>query len=71
VRLLLDTHTLIWAVDDPTQLGPRAAAELRDLSNELLLGAGALWEMSIKVGLQKLDCRSISPTSRAVCTGRC
>jgi len=55
VRLLLDTHTLIWAVDDPTQLGPRAAAELRDLSNELLLGAGALWEMSIKVGLQKLD----------------
>ena len=55
MRLLLDTHTLIWAVDDPTQLGPRAAAELRDLSNELLLGAGALWEMSIKVGLQKLD----------------
>jgi PIN domain nuclease of toxin-antitoxin system len=55
VRLLLDTHTLIWAVDDPTQLGPRAAAELRELSNELLLGAGALWEMSIKVGLQKLD----------------
>ncbi len=55
MRLLLDTHTLIWAVDDPTQLGPRAAAELRELSNELLLGAGALWEMSIKVGLQKLD----------------
>ena len=39
MRLLLDTHTLILAVDDPTQLGVRAAAELRDLGNDLLLGA--------------------------------
>jgi PIN domain nuclease of toxin-antitoxin system len=55
VRLLLDTHTLIWAADDPAQLGARAAAELRNLSNDLLLGAGTLWEMAIKVGLKKLD----------------
>jgi PIN domain nuclease of toxin-antitoxin system len=55
VKLLLDAHTLIWAVDDPSQLSARAAAELRNLGNDLILGAGTMWEMSIKVGLQKLN----------------
>jgi PIN domain nuclease of toxin-antitoxin system len=55
VRLLLDTHTLLWAVDDPAQLGSRAVAELQDLTNELLLSAGSLWELAIKVGAKKLD----------------
>jgi PIN domain nuclease of toxin-antitoxin system len=54
VKLLLDAHTLIWAVDDPSKLSARAAAELRNMGNDLLLGAGTLWEMSIKVGLGKL-----------------
>ena len=49
--MLLDAHTLIWAVDDPSKLSARAAAELRDMGNGLLLGAGTMWEMSIKVGL--------------------
>jgi PIN domain nuclease of toxin-antitoxin system len=54
VRRLIDTHTLIWAVDDPSQLGPQASIELQDPTNELLLSAGALWELAIKVGLNKL-----------------
>jgi PIN domain nuclease of toxin-antitoxin system len=54
VRLLLDTHTLIWAVDDTARLGAAAARELRSLGNQLLLGAGTIWELSIKVGLGKL-----------------
>jgi len=49
VKLLLDAHAVIWAVDDPSQLGARAAVELRNLGNDPLLGAGTLWEMSIKV----------------------
>lgn len=55
MKLLLDTHTLLWAVDDPTQLGPRAVAELQDLGNELWLSAGSIWELAIKVGSKKLD----------------
>ncbi|MCU0980886.1 MAG: type II toxin-antitoxin system VapC family toxin [Pirellulaceae bacterium] len=54
MKLLLDAHTLIWAVDDPSQLGSQAAASLRDANNELLLSAGTIWELSIKVGLGKL-----------------
>ena len=55
MRLLIDAHALIWAADDPTRLGSQAAVELRNRSNQLLLGAGTLWELSIKVGLRKLS----------------
>jgi PIN domain nuclease of toxin-antitoxin system len=55
VRLLLDTHTLIWAVDDPAPLGAQAVAELQDPTNELLLSAGSIWELAIKVGAKKLE----------------
>jgi PIN domain nuclease of toxin-antitoxin system len=54
MRRLIDTHTLIWAVDDPSQLGPQARTELQEPTNELLLSAGSIWELAIKVGLNKL-----------------
>jgi PIN domain nuclease of toxin-antitoxin system len=53
--LLLDAHALIWAVDDPTRLGARAVTDLNDPANELLVSAGTIWEISIKVGLGKLS----------------
>ncbi len=55
MKLLLDAHALIWAVDKPSQLGPQATAALQDPASELLLSAGTIWELSIKVGLQKLS----------------
>lgn len=55
MRLLIDTHTLIWTVDDPAKLGSEAALALQDPANELLLSAGSVWELAIKVGLGKLS----------------
>jgi PIN domain nuclease of toxin-antitoxin system len=52
--LLIDTHALIWAVDDPSCLGTHAASALEDPGNELLFSAGSVWETSIKIGLGKL-----------------
>ncbi len=54
MRGLIDAHTLLWAVDDPSKLGPAAMADLQDPGNELLVSAGTIWEMAIKVGLGKL-----------------
>lgn len=54
MRLFLDAHTLLWAVDSPARLSTCAAAALRDPSIELLIGAGTIWELAIKTGLQKL-----------------
>jgi PIN domain nuclease of toxin-antitoxin system len=54
VRLLLDSHTLIWSVEQPAKLGPKAVSALQDPGNYLLLGAGTIWEIAIKVGLKRL-----------------
>jgi PIN domain nuclease of toxin-antitoxin system len=54
VRLLIDAHSLIWALDDSSRLSVVAASALQDPANQLLLGAGTIWELSIKVGLKKL-----------------
>ena len=55
MRLLLDSHTLIWAVDDPSRLGRQATVELATPANDLFLSAGTIWEIAIKVGLKKLS----------------
>jgi len=54
VRLILDTHALVWAVDDPSKLGPDAAKSIDDPANELLLSAASIWELAIKIRLGKL-----------------
>ncbi len=55
MRLLLDSHTVIWWVDQHKLLGPRAHAAIADSSNALLLSAATIWEIAIKVGIGKLS----------------
>jgi PIN domain nuclease of toxin-antitoxin system len=50
VRLLLDTHILIWALSDPDSLPLRARQLLKDKSNEQLFSVVSVWEVSIKHG---------------------
>jgi PIN domain nuclease of toxin-antitoxin system len=58
MRLLLDAHCVIWAVDEPAKIAAAAKAALEDPANQLLLGAGTMWELSIKSGLRKLKLSS-------------
>jgi len=51
VKLLLDTHLLLWAAGEPDQLPLSALAEIEDPSNELLFSPASLWEVAIKRGL--------------------
>jgi PIN domain nuclease of toxin-antitoxin system len=53
--VLVDAHTLIWAVDDPGRLGPVAVLTLSDPANDLLVSAGTAWEIAVKVGVGKLN----------------
>jgi PIN domain nuclease of toxin-antitoxin system len=67
VRLLLDTHVLIWALEDSTRLSRRARAWLADQSNECWVSAASLWEMAIKARLGKLELASpLAVIERAV-----
>lgn len=54
MRVLLDSHALVWAVDNPAKLGPVAAQAIGDTTNELLVSAATVWELSIKISLGKL-----------------
>ncbi|HEY1899911.1 MAG TPA: type II toxin-antitoxin system VapC family toxin [Steroidobacteraceae bacterium] len=57
MKLLLDTHLLLWAAAQPEQLSPAARMLLDDAQNELLFSAASLWEVAIKRGLARTDFR--------------
>lgn len=48
MKLLLDTHTLIWMATDPGQLSEPAAAAITDPTLDVYVSAVSGWEISIK-----------------------
>ncbi len=55
MKLLLDTHLLLWAAGEPSRLSKEARNLINDPQNELLFSAASLWEVSIKRGLGRKD----------------
>lgn len=55
MKLLLDTHALIWVVQSPERLGDRARAALTADAAEVYASHVSLWEMAIKRSTGKLD----------------
>lgn len=57
MKLLLDTHLLLWAASAPKRLPKAAHALIKDLDNDLLFSAASLWEIAIKSSLGREDFR--------------
>jgi PIN domain nuclease of toxin-antitoxin system len=55
MEVLVDTHVLVWAFNEPKRLSKRAISILTNTSNAILVSAAVAWELSIKVNLGKLD----------------
>jgi PIN domain nuclease of toxin-antitoxin system len=55
VNLLLDTHTLLWFLDDDPSLSGSAKTLIEDPANHKLVSVATCWEIAIKVGSKKLD----------------
>ena len=55
MRLLLDTHVLLWWLRDDRRLPARFAAAITDPAHQVLVSAATIWETSIKIALGKLD----------------
>jgi PIN domain nuclease of toxin-antitoxin system len=55
MKLLLDTHILLWAAGQPEHLSATARAMIDDPQNELFFSAASLWEISIKHRLGRKD----------------
>ena len=55
MRLLLDTHLLLWAVGDSKRLPVEARALLEDPGNDVYFSAASIWEIAIKSSLRRKD----------------
>ena len=54
MRLLLDTHIVLWAITGSTRL-TRATRRLMESADEVYVSAASFWEIAIKAGLGKVE----------------
>jgi PIN domain nuclease of toxin-antitoxin system len=55
VKLLLDTHLLLWAAESIERVPPGVRKSMADPENELLFSVASLWEIAIKSSLKRPD----------------
>jgi len=53
MRLLLDTHVLIWMAISPEKLSAKGRRRVQDKQNELFFSVVSLWEIGVKRGLKR------------------
>ena len=54
MRLLLDTHVLLWTLEDPSKLRVAAREAIKDWENQVLVSAASVWELAIKAAAGRL-----------------
>ncbi|MEW6753220.1 MAG: type II toxin-antitoxin system VapC family toxin [Candidatus Latescibacterota bacterium] len=55
MTLLLDTHVLLWWLDDPSLLSEAAHSAIADGGNPVLVSAAVAWEIAVQKALGKLE----------------
>lgn len=58
MKLLLDTHLLLWAASDPERMPAAARALIQDPQHQLIFSAASLWEIAIKRALARQNLRA-------------
>lgn len=54
MKILLDTHTLLWSFSNNDRLSNKAKNVFLDTQNQLFFSIASLWEIMIKISLKKL-----------------
>lgn len=54
MRLLLDTHTLVWAVTEPERVSPEALDLIESSENEVFVSVVSPWELAIKLSRRRI-----------------
>ncbi len=61
MRILLDTHTVVWYLDGNEKLLPNHRHLIVDSKNDVFVSAASLWELAIKISMGRLETsRSLS-----------
>jgi len=55
MRVLLDTHVLLWALAEPPRLDAETRSTIESGVNEVLFSAASIWEIAIKSGIGRRD----------------
>jgi PIN domain nuclease of toxin-antitoxin system len=55
MKILLDTHALLWSLGDPESLSPKAADTFLNPENNLFFSAASYWEICLKISIGKLS----------------
>jgi PIN domain nuclease of toxin-antitoxin system len=57
MRILLDTHILLWVITTPERLSEPVRATILDPANDILFSAASIWEIAIKAALRRAEFR--------------
>jgi PIN domain nuclease of toxin-antitoxin system len=68
LKLLLDTHALLWGLADDNRLGPRTRGLIVDRGNQVLVSIVSLWEIAVKIRIGKLE-GNVSAIAKAAVDG--
>lgn len=69
MKLLLDTHVLLWALLEPQKLSPELRTALEDSDNVLVVSAASAWEIATKWRLGNMSTPDpLSTTTPWPCT---
>lgn len=61
MKLLLDTHALLWSLIEPGRLSATARTRIEDPHAQVAVSAVSFWEIAIKTNLGKLTVAGASP----------
>ncbi|MGL5113937.1 MAG: type II toxin-antitoxin system VapC family toxin [Beijerinckiaceae bacterium] len=67
MRLLIDTHVLIWSIASPELIRPETRALIEDPQNEVFVSAASIWEIAIKHALGKPGSPPYSASETLLC----
>jgi PIN domain nuclease of toxin-antitoxin system len=54
MKLLLDTHTLLWSIGKTNELSKKVIQEIKNADNDIYVSAVSLWEIALKSSIGKL-----------------
>ena len=55
MKILLDTHILIWALNEPERLSATVRSDLANRRNSVYFSAASIWDLAIKASLERKD----------------
>ncbi len=65
MNYLIDTHVLLWMINDDTKLSEIAKEKIDDSENNIYVSVISFWEISLKFSLRKLELRGFTPDDLA------